>query len=350
MSVRVLVVSKRIPYTRGFVLLALVPPFVAAGGNPRQAFAAANLPAFEDLTADQVLPASAYYALLEEMTRQLGDRHFPARAGMAIARSGLPVLRDARNDSGTIAEFLVRLQIVFRKTVTNAIYELASDGVRAVLRLRRTGAANASTSKVDALNVAAFVTIFRDEIEGGNLAGLTASGPDPFCMPRDILDRSTLLRSRHGGMEISFPSEWLLKPIRHRWRGQAQDVERITGEKGNPWAIGFLEERIRSRLSYGPVLLPDLAADLRTSGRQLQRALKSSGTSFRKLLVRQRLELSRSLLETTDAPIGKIALDSGFASPQAFSRAFSKGFGETPSMFRARASGDRHGRRSALTA
>jgi AraC-like DNA-binding protein len=335
----VLVVSKIIPYTRGFVLLALVPPFVAAGGNPQEAFAATDLPPLEDVKGDHILPASAYYALLEEMTRQLGDRHFPACAGIAIARSGLPVLREARNQSGTIAEFLVRLQIVFRKTVTNATYELASDGVRSVFRLRRTGAADVSTAKVDALNVAAFVTIFRDEIEGGNLAGLTASMPDPACMPRDFLDRSMLMGSRQGGMEISFPSGWLLKPIRHRWPGQEleprQDVDRLSGERRGPWAIGFLEERIRSRLWQGPVLLPDLAADLRTSVRQLQRALKASGTTFRQILVRQRLEMSRTLLETTDAPIRKIALDCGFASPQAFSRAFSTAFGQAPSVFRA---------------
>ena len=350
MSVQVLVVSKGIPYTRGFVLLALVPAFVAAGGNPRQAFAARDLPALEDLRADQVLPASTYYALLEEMTRQLGDRHFPARAGIAIARSGLPMLRAARNDSSTIAEFLVRLQIVFRKTVTNAVYELSSDGVRAVLRLKRTGTADVSTGKVDALNVAAFVTIFRDEIEGGNLTGLTASMPDPSYIPNEILSRSALMRSRHGGMEISFPSEWLLKPIRHRWRGKGQDANRISGEKGKLSAIGFLEERIRSRLPHGPVLLSDLATDLGTSVRQLQRALQANGTSFRQILVRQRLEMCRTLLETTDTSIRRIALDCGFASPQAFSRAFSNAFGQSPSMFRSNASGYGHEQRSDLTA
>jgi AraC-like DNA-binding protein len=197
-----------------------------------------------------------------------------------------------------------------------------------------------STGKVDALNAAAFVTIFRDEIEGGRLAGLTASLRDPSYIPRDILDRSALMRSRQGGMEISFPAEWLLKPIRHRWRGRRQDVDHTFGKSGNLSAIGFLEERIRSRLSNGAVLPPDLAADLGTSVRQLQRALQASGTSFRQILVRQRLEMSRTLLETTDASIGKIALDRGFASPQAFARAFSNAVGKSPSVFRASGSSD----------
>lgn len=327
--------SKSSLYTRGFVLLALVPSFVSAGGNPGSAFEKANVPGPEDLAADEILSASAYYALLEEMTRQLGDQHFPARAGVSIARSGIPVLRDARNLSNTISEFLVRLQIVFRQTVTNAIYELSSDGVRACIRLTRTGAATPSTAKVDALNAAAFVTIFRDEFEGGKLAGLTVSLPEPSYMPRDILDGTAPIRHRHNGIEISYPAEWLLKPIRHRWRGEGQNIDRWSGKNGNVSTMSFLEQRIRSQLGNGPVLLPDLASDLGISVRQLQRFLKASGTSFREVLARQRLEASKHLLRSTDHSIQTIAVECGFASPQTFSRAFSNAFGQSPSIFRA---------------
>lgn len=332
--------SKSMHYTRGFVLLALVPSFVAAGGNPRLAFETAGLPEPEDLSADEILPASAYYALLEVMTQQLGDQHFPARAGVFIARSGLPVLRDARNHSSTISEFLVRLQILFRKTVTNAVYELSSDGVRACIRLKRTGAANASTEKVDALNAAAFVTFFCDEVEDRTLAGLFATLPDLSYMPPDILDRTALMRSRHGGMEISYPAEWLLKPIRHHWRGQGQSIDGFSSEKGSQSAISMLEKRIRSRLGHSPVLLSDLASDLGISVRQLQRLLKASGTSFREVLAQQRLEASRHLLRSTEHAIQTIAVECGFASPQTFSRAFSNAFGQSPSIFRANESRD----------
>ena len=109
---------------------------------------------------------------------------------------------------------------------------------------------------------------------------------------------------------------------------------------------GHLEERIRSRLSHGPVLLPELASDLGTSVRQLQRVLKAGGTSFRQLLVRQRLEASRQLLATTKTPIRTIALECGFASPQTFSRAFSHAFGKSPSVYRADALRDRDEQRS----
>lgn len=327
--------SKSIPYTRGFVPLALIPSFVAARGDLRRAFDVAKLPPPEELTADQLLPAKAYYALLDEMTRQLGDRHFPARAGAAIARSGLPALRDARNGSASICEFLVRLQIVFRRTVTNAVYELSSDGVRAVLSLRRTGAADASTEKVDALNAGAFVTIFRDELGGRTLEGLTASLPDPSLMPPDILRGPALMRRKEGGIALSFPSEWLLRPIRHRWHGRGEDVSSQSGGADKLSAAAIVEERIRARLFLGPVRLTDVAADLGSSPRRLQRVLKASGTSFREVLVRQRLEAARQLLATTNKQVGTVSLECGFGSAQTFSRAFSSAFRMTPSEYRA---------------
>jgi transcriptional regulator GlxA family with amidase domain len=143
------------------------------------------------------------------------------------------------------------------------------------------------------------------------------------------------MRSRQGGMELSFPSEWLLRPIRRRWRGQAQTVDGVSDLTGRISVPDFLVDRIRSQLADGPVLLRDLAADLGTSARQLQRILEANGTSFRKLLGRQRLETARELLAASDRPIRAVALECGFASPQTFSRAFSNAYGQTPSAFRA---------------
>ncbi|WP_169794846.1 AraC family transcriptional regulator [Ruegeria profundi] len=298
-------------------------------------FASLDLPLPDALNPDQLLPAVAYYNLLEQMTHHLGDPCFPARAGEYIARSGLPALRDARNASHSLSEFLVRLQIVFRQTVTNAIYEVFSDGARATLSLRRKDVANSATAKVDALNAAAFVTIFRDEFGSDGLDGLTVSLPEPSSMPPDILSARALMRRKAGGMALSFPSDWLLRPIRLHWSGQQQDINGGHDTAGRKSPVTLVEGRIRSKLSSGTVLLADVAADVGIAPRQLQRVLKAQGTSFRHVLLRQRLETSRRLLETTNSPIGAIAVECGFASPQTFSRAFSKAFGETPSKFRA---------------
>jgi transcriptional regulator GlxA family with amidase domain len=112
----------------------------------------------------------------------------------------------------------------------------------------------------------------------------------------------------------------------------------------------FLVDRIRSRLADGPVLLRDLAVDLGTSVRQLQRILEANGTSFRELLVRQRLETARDLLAASDRPIRAVALECGFASPQTFSRAFSNAFGQSPSAFRTTADRAEDGGGSASSA
>ncbi|WP_166875267.1 helix-turn-helix transcriptional regulator [Salinibacterium sp. ZJ450] len=78
----------------------------------------------------------------------------------------------------------------------------------------------------------------------------------------------------------------------------------------------------------------DVAADLGTSARSLQRALEAQGLSFRTLRDSVRRELATSRLRDTAKPIAEIASDLGYASPTSFSDAFRTWFGQSPSAYR----------------
>lgn len=327
-------VPDRIAWTRGFVVLALAPCFAATGGSPAAAFEAVGLPRPDALSMDEVVPAQSYYALLEEMTLRAGDPQFPVRAGVALARSGLPVLVEARNGSQTLGECLLKIIAVFRQSVTNARYELSSDGLGAVLRLRRGVPGNALTSRVDTLNAAAFVTFFRDELGAGTLEGMTVSLPDPASMGREFLPPSAVLQSREGGMALSFPAAWLLRPLRGHWPGQAVGLRVLPGQHGRFQGVDFVRERIRARLALGTATLPAIAVEAGVSPRALQRLLRANGTGFRDMLAQERLRMARRLLATTRDPLGEIAQVCGFSSPQAMSRAFAVVFGQSPSAYR----------------
>lgn len=327
--------SNGISLTRAFVVLGLARTFAEAGGNPAPAFEALGLPHPADLAIDELLPATAYYALLEDMTRRLGDPFFPARAGVAMARSGLPVLVEARNRSGTLAECLLRIIAVYRSSVTNAHYELMSDGRKATVTLKR-AAASRSTSRVDVLNAAAFVTLLRDEMAGGPMTGLSVGIPHPEDLPGDIVEPSAVFRKPDGGMALSFPADWLLKPIRVRWTEQPMPLRLRSDEAARLRSLDFVRERIRERLVIGPVSLASIARDLGVSERRLQRSLRTKGTSFRKVLAQERLETARYLVSTTGDALAHVAQTCGFSSPQAFSRAFSGAFGQSPSGYRER--------------
>jgi AraC-like DNA-binding protein len=82
------------------------------------------------------------------------------------------------------------------------------------------------------------------------------------------------------------------------------------------------------RLSLGSV-----CEFLGVAPRTLQHWLKQEGRSFQGIVDEVRFELASDLLESGELPIADVALASGFVSPAAFTRAFTKWAGVPPSAY-----------------
>lgn len=79
----------------------------------------------------------------------------------------------------------------------------------------------------------------------------------------------------------------------------------------------------------------NLAKHLHLSTRQVQRmCIQYYGATFRQLLSSMRMEIAAYRLRTTDVPIGDLAQQIGYASAAAFSAAYKRYFGVTPSRKR----------------
>ncbi len=61
-----------------------------------------------------------------------------------------------------------------------------------------------------------------------------------------------------------------------------------------------------------------------------------TGVTFKEYLAKRRLSAGAEALKTTDSRIIDIALDCGFSSSEAFSRAFGKAYGCSPKKYRAK--------------
>lgn len=61
---------------------------------------------------------------------------------------------------------------------------------------------------------------------------------------------------------------------------------------------------------------------------------EATGISFKEYVIRRKLSLAAADLRETDCRIIDIAMKYGFSSNEAFTRAFYKNFGYTPSRFR----------------
>jgi AraC-like DNA-binding protein len=87
-------------------------------------------------------------------------------------------------------------------------------------------------------------------------------------------------------------------------------------------------------LPSGRVSDEKVARKLYLSVRSLQRKLKQAGTSFRRLLDRTREELARQYICDRGVDLTEIAFLLGFSEHSAFSRAFKRWTGQTPSDMR----------------
>ena len=120
----------------------------------------------------------------------------------------------------------------------------------------------------------------------------------------------------------------------HRDGGQAQFIEA-------PVAASPEDDRIAASLDWAlehlaaPLTLQTLAGQAHMSPRTyLRHFTRSTGTSPIRWLLRQRVQASLALLETTDASIEQIAATVGFATPVTYRHHFSTTMRTSPSAYR----------------
>jgi AraC-like DNA-binding protein len=144
--------------------------------------------------------------------------------------------------------------------------------------------------------------------------------------------------------EVVFDAAWLRLPVRssnptlHRLiRRHAEELlVRVPSDRD-------LLSRARTLL---PELLPDprlslpaLARRLGVTGRTLQRGLAEHGVTYKQLVDRAREEAAVRALEAGTYSVLEIATAIGFTSQAAFTRAFRRWRGTTPSQFQGRRAG-----------
>lgn len=101
--------------------------------------------------------------------------------------------------------------------------------------------------------------------------------------------------------------------------------------------------RVRRFILEQPGQYPSLdetAACLCVSPRSLRRELQKAGTTYQKVLDRERGKIAMEYLTTTRKPIYEIALELGFEDLSNFGRAFRRWTGRPPSDFRKPAMGN----------
>lgn len=100
--------------------------------------------------------------------------------------------------------------------------------------------------------------------------------------------------------------------------------------------INQIEHELGGLLEQRLVSLEQMAQQLGCNPRALRADLARIGTNFNEVVARYRERLARRLLSRTLEPIDQIIYLTGFSEPSAFTRAFKRWTGETPTDYRQR--------------
>ena len=82
-----------------------------------------------------------------------------------------------------------------------------------------------------------------------------------------------------------------------------------------------------------PLALDDVARDIATSRRSLQRAFEGEGITFREAVAVARMRRAKALLARGGIPIHQVADRVGYRSKAEFTKAFKRHTGVTPSSY-----------------
>jgi AraC-like DNA-binding protein len=137
---------------------------------------------------------------------------------------------------------------------------------------------------------------------------------------------------------IVFPVTWLAHRLCGADSAVYRRLERRVGalkEQADDDPVAALRRLLRTLLLGGSGSVANVAKHLAMHRRTLNRRLEARGTSVHELVEEIRFEVARQLVELTRMPLVEISAALGYADPSAFTRAFRRWSGITPSEWRA---------------
>ena len=289
-------------------------------------------------TADCVLSARVFARLLRHCAERTKCSHFGILLGAEATLVAFGLLGCLMRSCDTLGDALRVLEVHLRIQDSSAVMRLEVDEEVAVLSYAPYEAGVEEPGLIAEFALARTVHALR------HLCGLGWALSEVLIPRRQPANTSVYLAC--FGAPVSFDREIaaLVFPakllsmrlvsadsaMRRAAEGRVLELERtcrcdLTDE---------LRRMLRTELLKGRCLIADAARSLSIHPRTFNRRLKAAGTGFRTLADEMRFEIARQLIADTEMPLGRVSAVLDFSEPAAFTRAFQRWSGVTPSVWR----------------
>jgi AraC-like DNA-binding protein len=314
-------------------LVSAVVEVAVAHGAPRQEMVAA---AGLETDAERV-PIERLYDAWELALRSTRDPSLPVRVGQLARFDRYGVLGMILYVSATMEAAARRLVRYHDLLTDSGHWHVRQGGEHVIAAWHRDAATRLGARAANEQVLASFATVCRQITVAFRPTALHLRHAPPdeslaahVGAPRVVADEDAIV----------IPLAWL----RERPLGSDPHVEQFllaqiaaaVGDTRPPDSVVHqVAALLVERIADGAPPIVDVAAALATPERTLRRRLADEGTSYEAVLVSVQRERALALL-ARDHPIQYVALAVGFADASAFSRAFRRWTGETPTAARRR--------------
>ncbi len=320
--------------------IALFPLLRERGIDPEALATEAGLSARVFANPDNVVPFAALCRLAHLARERTGLSDIGLRACTTTGLAALGLLGHLVANSESVGRGLAALQEFLHVHDEGATAYLASEGDRAVLgyEVLTPGVPGADQMSFGALAIAA--NVLRSLCGAGfrfENVSFAHRAPADVSLFRRFFGVPVLFDAQRSA--LAFEARWLVAPV----AGADAYLRQILVEKiwqqlaDNPDPTGDrLRRVVRSLVAGGKFAVDDLAAAFALSRRTLARRLNEHGVSFHELLDEARFLAARNLLQSSLVPVAEIATRLGYSDTPAFTRAFRRWAGTSPTEWRHR--------------
>jgi AraC-like DNA-binding protein len=316
---------------------ALLAGFEVLGLDPGALTRAAGIGAAELAAPDGMLPGEAFGRLWQAAFRLAPREELPTEAGLAIPFGAFGALDYLAGSSPTVEAAFHSLRGHFRQVASIGL-EIGVDRTSADVRIVNPGAFEGQAIS-DEMTIAIFVGRFKgDAATAFRPSAIRLTRPPPRMPTRHaaLLGAPVTFGCSSAGLEIPLAS-WKA-PMRRADPALQETLRQLAsrldlGAQADDLVVA-LRARLRALLSGGQADAASVARTMGLSERTLARRLQERGTTWRGVLDAFREAEAERLLASGTVPLSDVAFRLGFSDQTAWSRAFRRWKGMSPTEWR----------------